>query len=98
MRTIAKRYPRKKDVAITLRTLQACIPMDRKPMGELRFSQSGAPNYRLSCTTNEKMWTVDLYSGQYYVVQVAGLTEIQNSLPSLVAFLCRMLKVQRLTQ
>lgn len=97
MRTAKPRYPRKKDVAVVLRAIQSCLPLDREPVCEWRTSQSGAPNYRVNCSTNRKSWTVDIYAGSYMVVQVMGLlTEVQQSVPSLVAYLCRMLKVQRI--
>jgi len=97
MRTAAKRYPRKKDVAVVFRTLQACIPTDLAIRGEWRFSQSGAPNYRLSSSTGGKNWQVDVYAGTFYVVQIPtmNLNDTKDSMPSLVAYLCKALKVSR---
>lgn len=87
MRTAHKRYPRKKDVAVAIRTLQSALIMDREPRGEWRTSHSGAPNYRVTCMTRDKTWLIDIYAGSFYCAQVANLSmETFTDLRSLVRY------------
>ncbi len=87
MRTAAKRYPRKKDVAVVFRTLQACIPTDQDIRGEWRFSQSGAPNYRLSCSVKGAKLCVDVYAGDFFHVMFDNKNDTFHFLPSVVRFI-----------
>lgn len=91
------RYPKMKDVALMLRSLEV-VPKDMPLQTGWRESFSGTPNFRLASQTNEREWSVDVYAGQYYIVRVGSrLTEECNSILSVVAYLCRMLNVKRVS-
>jgi len=69
--------------------------MDEKPRIGWRESEKLVPNLRVASITNRIEWTVDIYSGQYYVVRVGSRPlDIHNSIVSVVGFLCRMLGVR----
>lgn len=88
-----KRLPKPKDIGLIWRALSATLPMT-PPMHGWRESLKGVVNYRISSTTNGKDWFVDTYAGGYYVVTISGQTEPCKSIPSLVGFMCRMLRVK----
>jgi hypothetical protein len=68
--------------------------MDSEPETGWRESEKLAPNFRIQSQTNETLWTVDIYSGKYYVVGVKRTTEICRSIQSIIGYLCRMLDIQ----
>jgi len=95
MRHSRPRYPKAKEVAMVLHALAAAVPMDYKPRIGWRESEKLVPNLRVSTSTQGIEWTVDIYSGSYFVTRVGSrLTEICTSIPSVVAYLRRMLSIR----
>lgn len=81
-----------------LRALEA-VPKDMPFRMGWRESEHHTPNFRVQTQTGQTEWTVDIYAGRYFIVRVGSrLTEEMTSAPSVVAYLCRMLKVQRVSQ
>jgi hypothetical protein len=98
MRKSRPRYPRQKEVTLVLRALEA-VPRDVPFRMGWRESEHYVPNWRVQTQTNEIEWTVDIYAGGYYIVRVGSrLTEEVTSVSSLVGYLCRMLRVQRVSK
>lgn len=63
-----------------------------------RESINKNPNFRIQGVTKERNWTVDIYSGQFYLVSIENrLPEKCQSIPTLIGYLCRMLGVTVLT-
>jgi len=97
MRKSRPRYPRQKDVAVMLRALEV-IPKDMPFKLGWRESTNHTPNFRVQTQTNKIEWTVDIYAGSYFIVWVGSrLTEEATSVSSVVAYICRMLHVQRVS-
>ena len=86
-----KRLPKAKDIGMVWRALLACIPMDSKPYHGVRESYRGVINYRISSSTNERQWFVDVYHGEYFVVTCRGYTQPCPTIPSAIGHLRRML-------
>ena len=98
MRKARPRYPKIKDVVVMMRSLDA-VPRDM-PLrtGWRESAEHKTPNFRIAGQTSKIDWSVDVYAGQYYIVHVGSrLTEECNSVLSVVAYLCRMLNVKRVS-
>ena len=93
MRKRSPNYPKPQEYVRTKVALESFIPMDEPLQVGWRESLKLVPNLRLSSITNETVWTVDLYSGQYYVVHVHGITETCKSIPTLIGHLCKLLGI-----
>jgi hypothetical protein len=97
MRKSRPRYPKVKDVALMTRALEF-IPHDMPFRQGWRESDHHTPNYRLQTQTNEVEWTVDVYAGKYYIVRVGSrLTEECTSVMAVVAYVCQMLGLKRVS-
>jgi len=83
--------PKAKDIATTMRALQAAVPMHVPPEHGLRESLKGVVNYRIKSATNEREWMVDIYHGDWIVVTVRDFTVPCPSVPSAIGHLRRML-------
>lgn len=93
MRNLTKRFPKVKDIAFVQRTLDL-VPTDAPLSGGWRESEKGVPNFRFLGQTNQIRWTVDVYAGKFYTAQVGDrLMEQCDSLPSVLMYLFRMLRV-----
>jgi hypothetical protein len=57
----------------------------------LRTSMRGVINYRFAGQTNDRFWSVDVYSRRYFVVTARGFTVVRPSVLSAVNHLKRML-------
>ena len=87
------RYPKQKQVAYVIATLNSTIPMDQPLQTGWRRSLNNIPNVRLSTCTNGLDWNVDVYALDYVVVTVGSrLSEPCTSIPSMVKYLCKMLR------
>jgi len=87
---LLRRLPKIKDVATLMRALTATIPMTGVQHG-LRTSMRGVINYRIAGLTNDRFWSVDVYSRRYFVVTARGFTTVRPSVPSAINHLRRML-------
>lgn len=68
------------------------VPTDEPPVFEWRRSFSGTPNLRMSATTNDQPWIVDIYAGNYYRATIGnGVGEVWNNMPSLIGYLRKFL-------
>jgi hypothetical protein len=95
MKTTRSRFPKAKTIAITSRQIAKILPMDVRPKFSWHESERGHAALRVSSITNGSEWSVDLYSEKYMCVRIAGkFSEICTSIPSLVLYFCRVLKVQ----
>lgn len=83
-------HPR--DIGKMYHILKACIPTDAEVETGWRLSNKSVPNFRIRGTTDEIVWYVDIYAGQFYYIQVQGLlAETRRSIPAVVGCLRRML-------
>jgi hypothetical protein len=99
MRKSRLRYPQAKDIALVIHALRARVPMDAEVETEWRESDKSVPNLRVKASTQEVPWQVDIYSGHYYVARVGGYpSEVLNSIPSLVLYVLRILRVRPKSQ
>lgn len=97
MRDARQRFPKAKTIAITAQTLASLLPKDREPTFSWHESERGHAALRLASKTNGTEWSVDIYSEKYMCVRIGSQsTEICNSIPSLVFYFCRMLKIGRI--
>jgi len=95
MKTIRSRFPKAKTIAITSQTIAKVLPMDVKPAFSWHESERGHAALRVSSVTNGIPWDVDIYSEKYMCARIAGkFSEVCTSIPSLVIYFCRMLKIQ----
>lgn len=97
MRRTRPRWPKPQEVIPVMTALERFVPMDTRITMGWRESQKLVPNMRVASQTNEKEWSVDIYSGSFYVVTVSGIMETCDSIPYLIGYLCRMLGVKVLT-
>lgn len=86
-----RRLPKAKDIALMLRAILACIPMQQAPMHGLRESLKGVVNYRITSITNDHEWMVDIYHGDYFVVTCRNWTQPCPTVPSALGHLRRMI-------
>lgn len=88
-----KRLPKPQDIGLVWRALSTTFPME-PPLHGWRQSLKGVVNYRIQSTTNDRDWSVDIYAGGFFVATINHRTEPCKSIPSLVVFLCRMLRIK----
>jgi hypothetical protein len=87
-------WPTGSELTTIWRILQVAIPLDEPLRGEWRFSDAGAPNYRITGSTREVTWTVDVYNGFYFCVKVGNLpADVCEQIRPMVNLVCRMLRV-----
>jgi len=86
-----KRLPKPKDIAMMIRALAAAVPMHTKPYHGVRESYRGVINYRIASSTNGREWFVDVYHGEWFVVNARNFTQGCPSVPSAIGHLRRML-------
>lgn len=98
MRKARPHYPKMRDVAVMMRSLDV-IPRDLPLRTGWRESlEHKTSNFRVAGQTSQIEWSVDIYAGQYYIVRVGSrLTEECTNVLSVVAYLCRMLGVKRVS-
>ena len=77
-----------------LRALYAAVPIHSAPQQGLRESLRGVVNYRFASSTDEREWSVDIYSEDYYVVTVRNFVLPCRSVPSTIGHLRRFLGVK----
>lgn len=95
MKTVRSRFPKAKTIAITAQTVAKLLPMDLPPKFSWHESERGHSALRIGSTTHGAEWVVDIYSEKYMCVRIEGkFSEVCTSIPSLVLYFCRMLKVQ----
>jgi hypothetical protein len=95
MKTKRSRFPKAKTIAIASQQIARILPMDVRPSFSWHESERGNSALRMGSTTQGTAWTIDLYSEKYMCVRIAGkFSEVCTSIPSLVIYFCRMLKVQ----
>jgi hypothetical protein len=87
---LMRRLPKIKDVALLMRALTANLPLSDVQHG-LRTSMRGVINYRIAGESNDRRWSVDVYSRRYFVVTTRGFTVVRPSVLSAVNHLKRML-------
>jgi hypothetical protein len=86
-------FPSQAELSFTWKVLISSIPMEGNPIGSWRYSERGAPNYRIAAVTKQTNWTVDCYHGYYFCVKVGSRApDICQDHRSLVNLLCRMLR------
>ena len=94
MRKGPPQFPSPRDIAPVMNAVRQYIPMDTPLIYGMRFSLvKHTPNFRLMGVTKEIPWTVDVYRGHFYHVQVEGWSEQLRSIPILISFLRRHLEV-----
>ncbi len=94
MRKSRPRYPHPRDCGLVKAVLQNTVPMDSEIQEGWRYSLKNVPNYRLESRSRRVQWTVDIYAGMHLVVTIGDrYTQICKSVPSMVNFLRRMLRV-----
>ena len=93
MRKGAPKYPQPRDVAPVFQAIKQFIPMDSSPVYGMWHSLKNVPCFRLRGVTKEVLWTVDVYRGHFYHVQIDGKSETIKSIPALVVFLRQRLQV-----
>lgn len=95
MKTTRSRFPKAKTIAITSQTIARILPMDTCPKFSWHESERGHAALRVSSVTNGTEWSVDIYSEKYMCARIQGkFSEVCNSVPSLVIYFCRMLKIK----
>lgn len=95
MKAMRPKVPKAKSIAITSTTLIKILPMDMKPNLSWHESQAGNTALRIASITAGTKWTVDIYSTRYMCVRIGNhFTEICTSIPSLVNYFCRMLRIK----
>lgn len=75
-----------------MRSLAATVPMQAMRHG-MRQSFRGVLNYRIAGLTNDRFWSVDVYSRDYFVVTVRNLTVVRPSIPGAINHLRKLLNV-----
>jgi len=87
-------YPRRQDINLVLNALRL-IPMDYNLELSWRNSHAGNPNLHVKSQTNEIEWSVDIYPNNFFFVRLdLRMTQVCHSVPSLVGYICRMLRVK----
>lgn len=95
MKTTRSRFPKAKTIALTSQTIARLLPMDVPPTFSWHESDRGHSALRVASTTGGQTWQVDIYSEKYMCCRISGkFSEVCKSIPSLVAYFCRMLKIQ----
>lgn len=93
MRKGSPKFLQPSDVAPVMNAVKKYIPMDVPLMYGHGQSLKHVPHFRLKGVTHEIAWTVDIYRGNFYNVQIDGWSEQFKSIPSLVSFLWKRLEV-----
>jgi hypothetical protein len=93
MRKGRPKYPQPRDVGPVVQALRLHVPMDAPMAMGMRESLSHVPNFRLIAQTNEIQWTVDVYKGPMYHVQIRSQSERFVSIPPLIQFIFKWTKV-----
>ena len=94
MRASRPRFPHSRDIDFVRVILQRNIALDTPLKEGWRYSLKNVPNYRLESRSRRVQWTVDVYAGMHLVITIGDrYTQICKSVPSMVSFLRRMLRV-----
>ena len=82
------RYPPLYRMHQALGALRVHVPTDAPITSHWRQSLQGTPNLRVIGTTHGDAWTVDVYSGNFYRVQIQNAaSEVCRSIPEAVGYL-----------
>jgi hypothetical protein len=85
--------PKTRTVVIVTEALRNYIP-STDPIMEWRRSEKGVPHMSYRAETNGLPWGVDIYLGHFYRVRVGtGFGEVKHSIPELMNYLSRKLRV-----
>ena len=82
-----------REVSPVMKAIRELIPMDVPLMYGHGQSLKHVPHFRLKSQTNEIEWTVDVYRGHFYRVQVEGWSETFRTVPTLISFLWQHLSI-----
>jgi hypothetical protein len=95
MKAKRPRVPKGKSVIVVSQTLTRLLPMDKPPDLSWHDSKAGRTAFRLASVTKNTAWTVDIYSPKFMCVRIGNhFSEVCNSIPSVVLYFCRMLKIR----
>jgi hypothetical protein len=93
MRKGTPKYPQPRDVGPVMQALLHYIPTDASPVYGRHESLKHTPCFRVKGVTNEIPWTVDIYRGHFYHVQVEEWSEPLRTVPALISFLWKRLSI-----
>lgn len=87
MRKGRPKYPQPKEIVPVIRSLEKHIPTEVPLSYEKRESLNHVPNFRVRGEVEGVGWTVDIYKGGYFHVQVMDDSERFDHLPLVLNFL-----------
>ena len=87
----SRRLPKLPTILKAVHYLTAGVPQDCAPEYFWRESLNGNTHVRYRGTTRGQVWTVDIYAGKFYRLEVSGISEVARSPESAVLALRRYL-------